>query len=149
MAKPTKTYVANTKSQVKNPWWINVIAGTAVTIDAPFDGVFDNIADIFFSNTLAGTASASDLEIAKNGVSIFTTKPSIDNAAADATNTLAAASGIVVGVLKALALRSFVKGDVLLFTLTAATGATVVRASIGLSELSDKETDITVAIPAS
>ena len=146
--KPTKLYAANTKTAAKNAHWFVVRSGTPITIDAPFDGVLDNIADIFMSDTLAGTAGINSVDITKNGVSMLATVPSIDNTAADATNTLVAGAGIVVGILAALALRSFVKGDVLLITVTAATGATVVRASVGLSELSDKETDITVAIPA-
>lgn len=105
----------------------DITADSSSDFLAPFDGRFDDIGDIFMQAANTGSDGTDalnlKLDVLINGTSIFTTLPQLDGlltanvaGAADGSSTLAAGTGITVGVLKALASRQFSKGDVITVT---------------------------------
>jgi hypothetical protein len=143
------------------PVWLTLEKAGDVTADlsadflAPFDGRFNTIEDIFMQMDERGIDATDalrfDLDVLVDGTSIFTTKPSIAAAAGGgAAITLAAATGIVVGVLKTTSAVQFSKGDVITITIdetstTPDTEGADARVMVGLTKHQDADPDMTVA----
>lgn len=171
MAKGVRKFLTNDQASQKDMLWKdhevagNLTSDNSIDFLAPFDGRFDEIGDVFMQVGETGSDGTDalnvKLDVLIDGTSIFTTLPQVDGlltagvaGAADGANTLAAATGVTVGVLKALASRQFSKGDVITvtFDVTVATPETNiadVRACVGLAPEQDKDPDLTVAIAAS
>ena len=142
----------------------DITADTSFDFLAPFDGRFDDIGDIFFQAGNTGSDGTDPLnvklDVLIDGTSIFSTLPQLNGVltsgvagAADGANTLAAGTGITVGVLKALASRQFSKGDPITVTFdvtrtTPEDEAADLRACVGFVAEQDRDPDMTVAIAA-
>lgn len=163
MAKGPRIFSANDKQQRRYPTFLNVeLQAGNLTADvtkefvAPFDGSFANIADVFLSVDEAGVDGSNPLNVALdvqiNGVTIFSTQPSIDKTAGNGAQktTLAAGTGLVVGVLNAAAV-AFSKGAKInviadVTRTTPGTEIAGVYAVVGLTESQDHEPDGTVDV---
>ena len=125
-------------------------ATKSFTADKAFK--IDSIADAYLNAPNTGTDGSNplsvELDVLIGGVSIFSTKPSIDKTATDGATTRTAATGVVVGVIDTTK-NVGALGDVVTVTITLTRTASpademVVDAVVKLSALADYDSDMTV-----
>lgn len=151
-------------SHVPAPVWIfanavgDVTADVTVKAVAPFDGRFEDL------NLIVGTVGTTgadgtdplfiEFDVLKNGVTIFSTKPRIDDAAANGSDLPGSGTpvaGVTAGVFAAEALRTFAKNDVLSVVIdvtrtTPETEAADAHMAVGLTPIQSKDTAITANV---
>ena len=155
MAKQPRVLMSNDEVAPRDTHWMHVERTTSLSADAsfyfvaPFTGKIVSKDDVVahFGETGAGNTLVA-INVHINGVSIWTTAPSIAAAAADGSATVDSGAGIVQGVIDE-AKNSFDKGDLIRVILDRTAGtsnADDIRVAVGLTPLQDKEPDIRIPI---
>jgi|SRR5690606_18066262 len=130
----------------------NITTDSVLRVAAPFDFKFESIGQTFLRLGTTGVDGTDpllvELEVTKNGTTIFATKPAIGPTAADGSTSLTAGVGITVGALSATpAALVGVKGDLIVVTIdvtrtTPDTEAADCEVCVILHELSDYDPDL-------
>ena len=156
MAKPDRKFLDNMARQLTMEFPVVVGQGGAVTVDfapvflAPWAGRIASAVLVAGENGADGTdAMTMELDVLIGGISIFTTKPKLDRAAGTGIkSTLAAGTGITVGVLDATKLAIALNDEITAsFDITRTTPETEysdIVVSLILVPESDFDPDMTV-----
>lgn len=130
----------------------DITSNQSFSFVAAYDFRFDNIGDLFLVAPNTGTDASNPLSVALEvtigGTSVFSTKPSIDKTASDGATTLAAGTGITVGVIDT-ANNAGSAGDVVTVTVeitrtASPTDEMVAQGVVKVTPLADYDSDMTV-----